>query len=126
MRLKVKDLVATTLVTAVAVPYIGYLVRGEMPFIEDARGMSAIGLALGGLAYWVIARGDRLDGFGLVATYAAVVSLLAGFVALLFAEFAAAEVLLAIFMVTIVVVLAMKLSEHAGAVHWHEPTGAAR
>ncbi len=126
MRLKVKDLVATTLVAAVAVPYVGYLVRGEMPFIEDARGMSAVGLALGGLAYWVIARGDQLAGFGLVATYAAVVSLLAGFVALLFAEFAAAEALLAIFMVTIVVVLAMKLSEHAGAVHWHGTTGAAR
>ena len=126
MRLKVKDLVATGLVAAIAVPYIGYLVRGEMPFIEDARGMSAVGLALGGLAYWVIARGDQLQGFGLVATYAAVAGLLAGVVALLFAEFAAAEVLLAIFMVTIVVVLAMKLSEHAGVVHWHGSTGAAR
>ena len=126
MRLKVKDLVATTLVVAIAVPYVGYLVRGEMPFIEDVRGMSATGLVLGAAAYWVIAHGEGLKGFGLVATYAAVAGLLAGLVALLFAEFAAAEVLLAIFMVTIVVVLAMKLSEHAGAVHWHGTTGAAR
>ena len=126
MRLKAKDLVATTLVAALAVPYVGYLIRGEMPFIEDVRGMAVTGLVLGGAAYWVIARGDRLEGFGLVATYAAVASLLAGFVALLFAEFAAAEALLAIFMVTIVVVLAMKLSEHAGALHWHGVTGAAR
>ena len=126
MRLKAKDLVATALVAAVAVPYIGYLVRGEMPFIEDVRGMSATGLVLGGVAYWVIARGDRLEGFSLVATYAAVAGLIAGLVALLFAEFAAAEALLAIFMVTIVVVLAMKLSEHAGVVHWHTPTGVAR
>jgi hypothetical protein len=126
MRLKARDLVAATLVAAVAVPYVGYLSRGEMPFIEDARAMSATGLVLGGAAYWVIARGDRLEGFGLVATYAAVTSFLAGFVALLFADFAAAEALLAIFMVTIVVVLAMKLSEHAGALRGHEPTRAAR
>ena len=36
--LKLKDLGAHLLVAAVAVPYIGYLARGEMPLIEDPRG----------------------------------------------------------------------------------------
>jgi hypothetical protein len=34
MRLKIRGLVATILVAAIAVPYIGYLINGEMPFIK--------------------------------------------------------------------------------------------
>ena len=44
MTIKPRDWVATLLVAAIAVPYIGYLIRGEMPFIQDPRGMSATGL----------------------------------------------------------------------------------
>jgi hypothetical protein len=47
MRLKARDLVAPLLVALIAVPYIGYLVREEMPFMKDARGMSATGLRPG-------------------------------------------------------------------------------
>lgn len=47
MRLTLRDLVATILVAAIGVPYVGYLVNGEMPFIKDPRGMSAVGLVLG-------------------------------------------------------------------------------
>ena len=47
MRLKSKDLLASILFAAIAVPYVGYLINGEMPFIKDPRGMSATGLALG-------------------------------------------------------------------------------
>jgi hypothetical protein len=47
MRFTRKDIVATLLVAAIVVPYIGYLVWGEMPFIEDPRGMGAVGLILG-------------------------------------------------------------------------------
>ena len=50
MRLTLRDLVATILVAAVGVPYVGYLVNGEMPFIKDPRGMSAVGLVLGAAA----------------------------------------------------------------------------
>jgi hypothetical protein len=31
MRLKIRDLVATIVVAAIAVPYIGYLINREMP-----------------------------------------------------------------------------------------------
>jgi hypothetical protein len=44
-RLTFKDLVATVVVAAVAIPYLGYLVRGEMPFIDDPRGMAGVGIA---------------------------------------------------------------------------------
>jgi hypothetical protein len=47
MKLKCKDLIATILFAAIAVPYVGYLVNGEVPFIKDPRGMSATGLVLG-------------------------------------------------------------------------------
>ena len=50
MRLKSKDLLASIPFAAIAVPYVGYLINGEMPFIKDPRGMSATGLALGVVA----------------------------------------------------------------------------
>ena len=33
MKLTRKDLIATLLIAAVVVPYVGYLIWGEMPFI---------------------------------------------------------------------------------------------
>ena len=126
MRLKARDLVATALVAAVAVPYIGYLVRGDMPFIQDPRGMSATGLVIGIVAFWVMQRGDALDRVGKVETAVAVLSLALGIVAFVFAEAASAEGLLAVFMVSIAAVWAMKLNDHTGVLHWHEPTGEAR
>ena len=126
MRLKAKDWVATILVAAIAVPYIGYLVRGEMPFVEDARGMSGTGLVLGVTAYLVMTRGDVFDRTVRAETTLAVVSLVLGLVALAYAETSAAEVLLAVFMASIAVVWAVKLIDHAGVLHWHQPTGVAR
>lgn len=126
MRLKVKDLVGTVLVAAVAVAYVGYLVRGEMPFVEDARGMSAVGLFLGLVAYLVLDRGDTLDTTERVETGLAVLALALGVTALVLAETAAAEVLLAVFMGSILVVWAVKLTDHAGVLPWAQhPTGAA-
>jgi hypothetical protein len=40
MRLQSKDLLASILFAAIAVPSVGYLINGEMPFIKDPRGMS--------------------------------------------------------------------------------------
>jgi hypothetical protein len=126
MKLKARDLLATVLVLAVAVPYIGYLVRGDMPFIQDPRGMSATGLVIGIVAFWVMQRGDALDRAGKLETAVAVVSLALGVAALLFAEAAVAEWLLASFMVSIAVVWAVKLIDHTGVLHWHEPAGQSR
>lgn len=120
MRLQVRDLVATALVLAIAVPYVGYLVNGSMPYIEDARGMAAVGLLLGALAFVVMRSGDELDRAGKVEAAIALVSLGLGLVALAFAETAAAEVLLAVFVVSVLVVWAVEMVDHAGVTHWHE------
>lgn len=126
MKLKAKDVVATLLVAAIAVPYIGYLIRGEMPFIEDPRGMAATGLVLGIAAYLVMTWGDSFDQLGKAETALAAVAAGLGVVALALAETAAAEALLALFMGSILVVWAVKLVDHTGLLHWHRPTSAAR
>ena len=114
MRLKVKDLLASVLFAAIAVPYVGYLINGEMPFIKDPRGMAATGLVLGVVAYLIIRQDDLFDRVGKAETALAGISLVLGLVALAFAEAAAAEVLLAVFMGSILIVWAVELMDHAG------------
>lgn len=126
MRFKAKDWVATLLVAAIAVPYVGYLVRGEMPFIEDARGMSAAGLVLGIAGYLVMSRGDSHDMVGKMQIGFAVAGLALGIAALVYAETAAAELLLALFMASIAEVWFVEMVDHSGVNHWHSPTGVAR
>lgn len=127
MKLKVKDLVATLLVAAIAVPYVGYLINGDMPFVKDPRGMSAIGLVLGIASYVVLERGDTYDTVDKAESGLALVSLALGLIALALAETAAAEVLLAVFMGSILVVWAVKLADHAGVLPLAQhPTSTAR
>lgn len=114
MRLKAKDAIALLLVALIAVPYIGYLVRGEMPFVQDARGMSAIGLILGVAAFLVFRWGDRLDRLGWAEVALGAASLALGVTALVLAETAAAEVWLAVFMASILLVAATELLDHLG------------
>ena len=78
MRLKSKDLLASILFAAIAVPSVGYLINGEMPFIKDPRGMSATGLALGVVTYLVIRRDDLSDRVGTNKTTLAGTSLVLG------------------------------------------------
>lgn len=126
MKLKMKDLAATVVVTAIAVPYVGYLVNGEMPFVKDPRGMSAIGLLLGLVAFAVLELGDTRKGIDLAEMTLAAGSVTLGVIALVLAETAAAEVLLAIFMGSILVVWAVKLADHIGMLPMAKhPTGTA-
>jgi len=126
MKLKLRDLTATVVVAAIGVPYVGFLARGEMPFIKDPRGMSAVGLLLGAVAYLLLGSIDMLNRVGKVKTGAAVVSLALGVVALVFAEVSAADVLLAVFMCSILFVWAFELMDHAGLFHGHgHPDGLA-
>ena len=119
MKLKLKDLIATILFAAIAVPYVGYLINGEMPFIKDPRGMSATGLVLGTVAFLVMRRDDLFDRIGKAETALAAASLVLGLVAFALAETAAAEVLLALFMGSILVVWAVELMDHAGILPGH-------
>ncbi|MFP5254044.1 MAG: hypothetical protein ACLGH4_09645, partial [Actinomycetes bacterium] len=124
MRLKARDLVGTVLVVAIAVPYVWYLIEGSAPFIEDPRGMSAIGLLLALGAYMVMQRNDPDDTTDRVEIALYVVSLGLGVLAVTLAETASAEVLLAVFMGSILVVWAIKMMDHAGVLPMAQhPTG---
>ena len=115
MGLKMKDLIATVLVAAIAVPYVGYLVNGEFPFIKDPRGMSAVGLILGAAAYLVQRHGDKADAMSKTGIVLAVVSAAVGITTFVLAEAAVAEILLAVFMGSILVVWAVEVFEHLTA-----------
>lgn len=121
MKLKIRDLIATVLVAAIGVPYIGYLINDEMPFIKDPRGMSAVGLILGAIAFLVLRTSDQV---GKVTTDTAIVSLVLGIVALVFAEAAVADLLLAVFMGSILFVWASELIDRSGLMRSHgDPSG---
>jgi hypothetical protein len=55
-KLTVRDLVATLIVAAVVVPFIGYSARGSMPFVEDPRGMAGVGIVGSVLAIMAFGR----------------------------------------------------------------------
>ena len=76
--------------------------------------MSATGLVLGVAAYLVLRRGDLFDRVGKAETAMAVLALVLGLVALALAETAAAEVLLVVFMASILIVWAVELMDDAG------------
>jgi hypothetical protein len=117
MRLTFRDLLATVLVIAIGIPYVGYLLNGSMPFVQDPRGMSAIGLVLGAAAFLVMRYGDDFGRYEKVTTAVAVGALVLGLVTFALAETGVAEVLLAAFMVSILVVWAMELADHTALVH---------
>jgi hypothetical protein len=105
MRLTNKDVIATLLVAAVVVPYIGYLINGSMPFIEDARGMGATGLVLGVAAAIVAGRGAiDADADHRAALSCGVVAFVLG-LATVWAE--TNEILLGFFIVSIVATWAL-------------------
>jgi hypothetical protein len=55
-KLTVRDLLGTLLIAAVAVPFIGYSVRGSLPFVQDPRGMAGVGIVGAVLAFVVFGR----------------------------------------------------------------------
>jgi hypothetical protein len=116
MKLTYKDGLATLLVAAVVVPYIGYLVAGQMPFIQDPRGMSATGLVLGLLAALVPGRAAfRPDVAHRLALASGVLALGLGVAALVVAS---SELLLALFMVALVVTWALgEFAAHRAELH---------
>ncbi|HUZ19300.1 MAG TPA: hypothetical protein VMU75_01840 [Acidimicrobiales bacterium] len=52
-----RDTIASALVVAIIAPYIGYLARGSVPFVEDVEAMAGAGLVLGLLACAIGGRG---------------------------------------------------------------------
>jgi hypothetical protein len=114
-RLTFRDALATLFVAAIVVPYIGYLVNGSMPFIQDSRGMAGVGLV--GLVLCFIAWGTGIrSAFGRIMAAAGVVSLGLGIAAMLMGAEGSA-ILLGVFVASIVVVWAAETLTHAGVLH---------
>jgi hypothetical protein len=104
MKIGWRDGVATLLVSAAVVPYVGYLVKGSMPLIHDPRGMAATALVLGLAAVAVLGREAFRGTWGVAAAFFAIVSGAVGVVTFIRAEEGAlSEGLLAVFMAAMVV-----------------------
>lgn len=115
MRITTRDVVATVLVAAIVVPYLGYLAWGDMPFVQDPRGMATIGLLLG-LAAAAVPGRAALDPEPMhrAALGSGVVALVLGLAALL-AE--TSELLLGLFIAAIVLTWALaEVARTRGAV----------
>lgn len=112
-----RNTIATLLVAAIVVPYVGYLVRGEMPFLQDPRGMGTTGLVLGLVAAAVVGRAAFAPGPAHRAALASgVVALVLG-IATVWAE--TSEALLAVFIGAVVLtwvlgeIAATRSAEHS-------------
>jgi hypothetical protein len=100
MKMTRRDVAATMVTAAIVIPYVGYVLRGRMPFIQDARGMAATGLVL--LVAWgIVVRKPFVRGaLGRVAGPLGVAALALGVTAawlesdLILASFVAATVVL--------------------------------
>ncbi|MFC4944989.1 hypothetical protein [Pseudonocardia sp. GCM10023141] len=123
MRFTWKDTAAAILVVAIVVTYVGYLVWGEMPFIQDPRGMAATGLVLG-LVAAVLAGRAAFDPGALNRT-----ALVTGVIALglgVAAAWTAYEYLLAPFVIAIVVTWGLGTLIHTRALPPVRATGHVR
>ncbi len=117
MRFAYKNTIASLLIAAILVPYLGYLVWGEMPFLKDPRGMAATGLVLGLAAAALTGPAMFAPGLWHRITLAIGIVTLALGIATVWV--ATSEVLLAAFMAGIAVTFAL-----AEVVHAEEPAGA--
>ena len=99
-KLTIRDLLTTLIVAAVVVPFIGYSVRGPMPFVHDPRGMAGVGIAgclltfaafgrgrlgTGAFEWFMVTLGVLTLGFGIAAlvaetSWALLVPMVAGLV----------------------------------------------
>lgn len=117
MRLRLRDVVAMLLVVAVLVPYVGYLVNGEMPLIDDSSAMASTGLVLGVLAFTVIRGGGRATRLGRVETGSAGLAVALYVLTIALSSTTAAELLLAAFICSLMLVFALDLLDRGGPGH---------
>ncbi len=108
MRVTWRDGIATLLVAAVVIPYIGYLIKGSMPFLQDPRGVAGTGLILGLTAGLVIGPAGFTGARGRVAALLAGLTAALGIITVIWGELGTlSEVLLAVFIGGIVVTWAV-------------------
>ena len=102
------------MVAAIAVPYIGFLVNGSMPFVKDPRGMSGVVFVLGAAAYLCAGRFDTASGIGLAELVLGPVALGLALLAILLAGTTVAYVFLGIAVIAIGLTWAVQMVHHSG------------
>lgn len=114
MRFSRREIVATAIVAAIVVPYVGYLVRGAVPFVDTAREMAATAVLLG-FAAARVAGGRAFRGqHGRTAGWIGVLAAGGGTALIVWGEPALlTEMLLALFIGSIVVIWAMAVRPQA-------------
>jgi hypothetical protein len=117
MRLRGRDIVAMLLVVAVLVPYVGYLVNGRMPLIDNSRAMASTGLLFGVLAFAIIRGGGRQPRLGRVEGGAAELAVVLYVLAIALSQTAAGELLLAAFVLCLMTVFALDLFDRGSPGH---------
>jgi hypothetical protein len=110
MERSTRQVVAGGLVAATLIPYLGYAIGGEMPFIHDARGMAFTGLALGAVAWFIL--GARAFGARWLGIGGAVVAAALGIVAAGLETGTASSVFLGAFVAVIVAMYLVSLYEY--------------
>jgi peptidoglycan/LPS O-acetylase OafA/YrhL len=119
MRFTKESIIATGLVAATVVPYLGYATGIDVPLVEDARGLGFIGLVFGAIAWFVLgpdAFGPRRLGVGggvLAAALAVTAAVLE--------TGTASSLFLGAFVVVMVAMLVTALVRAAGPVRGRRP-----
>ena len=114
MRFSVRDAVATLLLAAVLVPYVGFLANGSMPFIVHPLGMSVTALILGTTGLLTAGRLSASSGIGLAELILATLTVAVGAAAVLLSATSAAYTLLALMVGGLVLTWAVQMVHHSG------------
>jgi hypothetical protein len=110
-RLTFRDAIATVVLAAVAIPYIGYVVWGRVPLVQDSRGMAAVGIL--GLILSFVAWGIGLRStFGKVMLLVGLAAIGIG-IAAAFVGSEGSELLLVFFMAVVAVIYVAETAYHA-------------
>jgi hypothetical protein len=110
MERSTRQVLAGGLVAATAIPYVGYALRGEMPLIEDARGMAFTGLVLGAMAWFIL--GSRAFGPRWLGVGGAVVAAGLGIVAAVLETGTASSLFLGAFVAVVVAMYFVSFYEY--------------
>jgi hypothetical protein len=109
-----RDLFATALIVIAVGSYLVFLLVSGSPDVQQTRFFAALGIVLGFVAFVAVRAEDVLDNLGLAEVGLGIVSLGIGFAVLILSETTAAEVLLAVFMASLVLVWLTEMLDHFG------------
>jgi hypothetical protein len=111
-----KDIIATLAVTAILVPYLGYLADADVPFLHTPREMAATALVLGIVAGTAAGGPAYAGSHGRTAGWISVLAAGGGTALTVWAEPGLlSELLLALFIGSIVLIWTLVVPAHAAA-----------